>query len=284
VLVDVREQILAASNVYTPSERRVADACLNAYPTVAFETVASIARRSGTSPPTVIRFATKAGFTGFSELQQHVRASVEEDWTRALDRLERTDRPGSNWLDRGLQADLENLVRTYHGVGAEQFAQITALFADSRRHVYLAGGEITHGLCLSAAALLSWIRDDVFVLGRTPAELPTQLAAIKPGSVVLAFHLRRLTRRMHHIIDAAAIAGAETIVVTNSPTLPIPQGVRHVLVLHQQGAGSVLDSYTAAASLLNSLAAAIAHHHRRKLPTRFRRQEATWQIMDTYLE
>lgn len=284
MLVDVREQIMAASNAYTPSERRVADACLTAYPTVAFETVASIARRAGTSPPTVIRFATKAGFNGFSELQHHVRASVEEDWTRALDRLERTDRPGSNWLDRGLEADLDNLVRTYRGVGAEQFAQITALLADSRRHVYLAGGEITHGLCLSAAALFSWVRDDVFVLGRTPAELPTQLAAIQPGSVVVAFHLRRLTRRMHHTIEAAGIAGAEIIVVTNSPTLPLPQGVRHVLVLHQQGAGSVLDSYTAAASLLNSLAAAIAHHHRRQLPTRFRRQEASWQAMNTYLE
>jgi DNA-binding MurR/RpiR family transcriptional regulator len=282
--MDVRERILAASPTYTPSERRVADVCLQSYPKIAFDTVARIARQADTSPPTVIRFATKAGFGGFTDLRQHVRASVEGDWTRALDRLDRREPPAGDWLTRGLTADVANLTSTYSSVASDQFNDLAALVADPARRVYLAGGEITHGLCLSAAALLGWIRDDVHVIGQSPAETPTQLSAIPPGSVMLAFHLRRLTREMRHVIESACAADADVTVATNSPTLPLPERVRRVIVLHMRGAGDVLDSYTAAASLLNSLAAAVAHLRRDALRDRFDRLEHTWRRMDVYLE
>jgi DNA-binding MurR/RpiR family transcriptional regulator len=282
--MDVRKQILAASGTYTPSERRVADACLQSYPRVAFDTVARIARQAETSPPTVIRFATKAGFAGFADLQQHVRTSLEGDWSRAIDRLHRRQDTTGDWLARGLDADVENLAATYRNLTADQFNDIAKLMADPKRRVYFAGGEVTHGLCVSAAALFGWLRDGVEVIGRTPAEIPTQLSAMEPGSVLVAFHLRRLTHHMKDVIEAASAARAEVVVVTNSPTLPLPEAVRHLIVLHMRGAGDVLDSYTAAASLINSLAAAVAHLTRPQLRSRFDRLERTWRALEVYVE
>jgi DNA-binding MurR/RpiR family transcriptional regulator len=284
MLMDVREQILAASAGYTPSERRVADVCIQAYPRIAFDTVARIATESKTSPPTVIRFATKAGFGGFADMQQRVRASLEGDWSRAIDRLDRREGTGGDWLARGLAADIENLTATYRNITVDQFADIAALLADPKRHVYFAGGEITHGLCLSAAALFGWLRDDVNVIGRTPAETPTQLSAMVPGAVLVAFHLRRLTHHMRDVIEVSCAAHADVIVVTNSPTLPLPDGIRHVIVLHMRGAGDILDSYTAATSLVNTLAAEVAHLTRSRLRTRFDRLERTWTALDVYVE
>lgn len=284
-MADVREQILAASARFTPSERRVADVCLQAYPRIAFDTVARIATESKTSPPTVIRFATKAGFAGFADLQQHVRTSLEGDWSRAIDRLVHPERPSSaDWLRRGLDADLENLSRTYHNLTGGEFEAIAKLLADPTRTIYFAGGEITHGLCMSAASLFRWLRDQVEVIGASPAQTPTQLSEMRAGSVLVAFHLRRLRHEMRDIIETACRADAEVIVVTNSPTLPLPDRVRHVILLHMHGAGDVLDSYTAATSLLNTFAAAIAHLKRTELRSRFDRLERTWEALEVYME
>jgi DNA-binding MurR/RpiR family transcriptional regulator len=282
--MDVREQILAASGTYTPSERRVADACLQSYPRIAFDTVARVARQADTSAPTVIRFATKAGFAGFSDLQQHVRTSLEGDWSSAIDRLHRPQETSGDWLTRGLEADIENLTATYRNMNIVQFNDIAQLLADPTRRVYFAGGEITHGLCVSAAALFGWLRDGVEVIGRTPAEAPTQLSAMEPGSVLVAFHLRRLTHHLNDVIEASCAARAEVVVITNSPTLPLPDTVRHLIVLHMHGVGDVLDSYTAATSLINSLAAAVAHHTRPQLRSRFDRLERTRRVLDVYIE
>ena len=282
--MNVPDQILAASADYTPSERRVADVCLQTYPRVAFDTVARIASESKTSPPTVIRFATRAGFGGFADLRQSVRRSLEGDWPPAIERLHRREAASGDWLARGLDADIENLTATYHHLPIDRFNDIAALLADRERRLCFAGDEITHGLCLSAAALFGWLRDDVEVIGRTAAETPTQLSAMAPGSVLVAFHLRRLTHHVQHVIEASCAAQAEVVVVTNSPTLPLPDRVRHVIVLHMRGAGDVLDSYTAATSLINSLAAAVAHLTRPELRSRFDRLERTWAALDVYVE
>jgi len=283
--MDVLEQIRGECERYTQAERRVADYCLQSYPRVVFETVAVVAAQSTTSAPTVMRFAAKAGFDGFSDLQRAVRESLEGDWTRALDRLGRgAPRGKPPWPVRCLQADLGNLERTYRQIPPEAFADIVNLLADEGRAVYLIGGEITHGMCLSFAGLLGWLRDDVNVLGTSASRLPSELATIPPRSVLFALHLRRLTQTMRDVIEISARGGCEVIVATNSPTLPLPESVRHVLILHMRGPGGVLDSYTAIASIMNGLAAAVAERRREQLRERFDRFEQTWTEMGVYIE
>lgn len=281
----VLQRIEAAGQVYTPRERLVADHCLRTYPKLAFETVVTLAEQTGTSAPTVMRFAVKAGFNGFSDLQQQVRCSMEGDWSRVLDRLEGGPRPNpSRWHTRSLQADRENLERTYRNISPDTFDEIAMLLADVRRPLMLAGGEITHGLCISFAALLSWLRDDVGVFGTGALPLSTQLMRLSSDSVVFAMHLRRLTRNTSHIIEVACERGADVIVATNSPTLSVPATVRHVVVMNLEGSGGVIDSYTAAASLTNGLAAAVAELLRPGLRDRFDRLEKTWTALDIHAE
>jgi DNA-binding MurR/RpiR family transcriptional regulator len=284
-LDDAITRIQQAGDRYTASERRVADFCVQTFPRVVFETVATLALATSTSPPTVMRFAHKAGFQGFSDLQRAAKDAIDGDWERALDRLRKSRRgPESSWTSRGLTADLTNLERTYEGVNAGDFDDVIALLADDRRALYLAGGEVTHGICLSFAAMLQWLRDDVHVLGTSAAHLSSELAQLRPGSVLFCFHLRRITHLSSQVIAAALDAKCDAIVVTNSPTLPLPELVRHVLVLHLQGAGGVIDSYTAAASIVNTLAAGVADARRDVLIERFNRLEETWRLLGIYIE
>ncbi len=62
--------IAAVSSDLTPTQRRIADAVLAEPTLLAFGTVSDLADRVGTSRPSIVRFATKLGFEGYTDLQQ----------------------------------------------------------------------------------------------------------------------------------------------------------------------------------------------------------------------
>jgi len=64
--------IAAVSNDLTPTERRIAEAVLEDPSLLAFGTVADLARQVGVSRPSVVRFAVKLGFDGYTSLQESV--------------------------------------------------------------------------------------------------------------------------------------------------------------------------------------------------------------------
>src|SRR5699024_1811148 len=69
VPMTLAERIAEAASRLTGAERRVALAVGDDPKIVAFGTVAQLAAHSGTSGPTVLRFASKLGFSGFAQLQ-----------------------------------------------------------------------------------------------------------------------------------------------------------------------------------------------------------------------
>ncbi len=284
--LSMQARIEGAADRYTPSERRIADYILRSYPEVAFVTASTLARATDTSAPTIVRFAKTIGFSGFSELQQNIRMAMEGDWSRVLDRLEGRPHVGADarWHARSLRADSESLRRSYYNVTPDTFDRVAELLADVERPLFLAGGEITRGICISFAALLSWLRDDVTVFEHSSVPFPIQVAGLPAEAVVFAMHLRRTTRSTNFLIETACERGASVVVATNSPTLAIPAGVDSVLVMNLNGAGDVLDSYTALASITNGLAATVAELLRPRLRERFDRLEVAWSALGVYSE
>src|SRR6266571_5947358 len=70
----------------SPAERRLARVLLASYPIAGLESVARFAERAGVSPPTVTRFITKLGFTGYPEFQEVLRHEVQARLSSPLGR------------------------------------------------------------------------------------------------------------------------------------------------------------------------------------------------------
>lgn len=62
----------------TDAERRVARELLADYPAAGLGTSHSLAKLAGVSAPTVVRFATRLGFSGFTDLQHHLRTEISQ--------------------------------------------------------------------------------------------------------------------------------------------------------------------------------------------------------------
>ena len=79
--------VAAVGDRLTPTERRIAEAVLAEPTLLAFGTVSDLADRVGTSRPSIVRFAGKLGFDGYSDLQTHVRRTLSHQLSRPSDRI-----------------------------------------------------------------------------------------------------------------------------------------------------------------------------------------------------
>ena len=82
---DLAERIRDASSQLAPAERRVARTVLAGYPMAGLETVATLAERAGTSPPTVLRLLSRLGFDGYPAFQRAIKAELAARLTSPVD-------------------------------------------------------------------------------------------------------------------------------------------------------------------------------------------------------
>src|SRR6202171_241195 len=88
----VMELVRQRLDSLSPAERKLARVLLASYPIAGLESVARFAERARVSPPTVTRFITKLGFSGYPEVQETLRNEVQARLSSPLTRY-RVDQP-----------------------------------------------------------------------------------------------------------------------------------------------------------------------------------------------
>jgi DNA-binding MurR/RpiR family transcriptional regulator len=270
----VLDLIADAANRFTPSERRVAEAVISDPKVVAFGTVAQLAEISGSSGPTVLRFAAKLGFEGFVELQGSVQEEIADQLRPATQRIR--ERPLSDVIGRTLAADLDNVRSTLGDVDAADFRTAIDLLSDRRRRVFVIASEISGGAGQLLAGQLDLLRDGVFQITGTPVKVSRDLVRVEPLDVVIVFDLRRYERWLLEVTARAATTGATLIALTDGRLSPLAERAALTFVVSARGVGP-FDSVVGAMSLVNALIAAVAARLRRSATGRLDAVEASWR-------
>jgi len=74
----VHEQIEKKSKTMTPSERKLATTLLADYPYAGLVSIHELASRAEVSPPSISRFVTKIGLTGYQDMQRRLIDELKE--------------------------------------------------------------------------------------------------------------------------------------------------------------------------------------------------------------
>jgi DNA-binding MurR/RpiR family transcriptional regulator len=265
--------IEAASPTLTRSERRVAETVIEDPKIVAFGTVAQLATRSGSSGPTVLRFAAKLGFAGFVELQAAIQEEIADQLRPATQRIR--ERYSGDVVNRALAADLDNVKRTLEGIEARDFNETVELVADRRHGVWVIASEYSGTPARHLAQQLDLLRDGVEMLDGPPPRVSRRLMSLEPGDVLLALDLRRYERWLLDAVTRADERGALVVAITDSRLSPLADVARHTFVVAARGVGP-FDSPTGAIALVHALGAAVAARLRRSATGRLDRIEASW--------
>ena len=270
----VFDLISDAANRFTPSERRVAEAVMQDPKVVAFGTVAQLAEFSGSSGPTVLRFAAKLGFDGFVELQASVQEEIADQLRPATQRIR--ERPLSDVLGRTLAADLDNVRTTLGEVEPADFRTAVELLADRRRRVFVIASEVSGGAGRLLAGQLDLLRDGVSEITGTPGEgvaRPRAHRARRRGGRLRPSPLRAVGARGD---GARADTGATLIALTDGRLSPLAERAELTFVVAARGVGP-FDSAVGAMSLVHALIAAVAARLRRSATGRLDAVEESWR-------
>lgn len=275
------ERIAEAAGRLTAAERRVAQSVADDPKIVAFGTVAQLAAHSGTSGPTVLRFAAKLGFSGFAQLQAAVQEEIADALRPATERIR--ERPPSDVLSRALTTDLENVRATLEAVNPDELRAAVELLADRRRAVHVLAGEFSRGVGMLLVTELEMLRDHVTLFGGSPVRVSRLVSSVANDDIVIAIDHRRYERWVLDTSARLVEAGAVLIAITDSALSPLAQRARHTFVVSARSPGP-FDSHVGTVAIVDALMASVATRLRRSAVERLDAVEAAWSASRDLVE
>lgn len=276
--MEVAERIGQTGAELTRAERRVAEVVLAQPQLVAFGTVAELAGAAGAGAATVVRFATKLGFEGFTDLQAVVQRDLARQLRPAAERIR--EPAGSDSISRHLELELENVRASLGGLDPGALRDVVEHLADPGRRVFLLSGDASLGVATQFAADLTALRDGVGIINGNDVAVQRSLALLTPSDVVVTIDLRRYDRWVVEAAAAAKASGAWCLAVTDSLLSPLTAAAQRTFVVEAASAGP-FDSHVGTLALLNLLAAGVADRLRVVAADRLDRTEMAWRTHDS---
>ncbi|MGI9643281.1 MAG: MurR/RpiR family transcriptional regulator [Acidimicrobiia bacterium] len=267
--------IAAASDRLTPTERRIATAVLDDPTLLAFGTVSHLAERCDTSRPSIVRFAHKLGFRGYTDLQEQVRLGLSQRIARPSERIRQAGTASDAdriALESSLSAVLDEL-------SAERLTALAAPI-ESAENVWILSGETSRAGAHVLHSGLSMLRRNVrlvedHAIGRTLGG-----ATSADTAVVLDFLRYRRTTQL--AAEALVRRGLTLVAITDGPLSPLAALTDlwcHVTV----PAVGPFDSSLPAVAAAELLVAQVARDMPKTATSRIDETESLWESTETFL-
>lgn len=247
---DIEARIAAASDRLTESEKRLAEAVLEAGGDLSAFTAGELAGRAGVSAATAARFFRRLGYQSYGDLRRTARAA--RTWGSPLYELA-ASRPAD--FDRHVAQDIENLRRLAAELPPATLDAAVALLASARR-LNVLGFRNSAALAAYARGLLAQVRPDVRLLPLPGQTLAEDLVGLGPDDALLVFGFRRRPPALREAMAVVREVGVRILLVTDASAARTAHLASITLRCPNQGA-SLFDSYVAPMSLTNYLCAAV---------------------------
>jgi DNA-binding MurR/RpiR family transcriptional regulator len=207
----------------TEAERRVGRALLDDYPMVGLETMATFAKRAGTSGPTILRFTRRLGFESYSAFGEVLRREINERLQSPLSRY--AARPGADsrqdTRDLVAQAQRRNIEIAERDLPMADFTRAVALLADPQRNLLCIGGRFSSMIAGYFQHYLRELRPGVRMIRDNSAAWADYLLDVRSGDVLIVFDFRRYQRDVLELVKGAVEQQAEVILITDIWHSPI---------------------------------------------------------------
>jgi DNA-binding MurR/RpiR family transcriptional regulator len=236
----------------TPAQRRIATHIVEHGAETAFLSSVELAEQTGVSQPSVTRFATALGFSGYSDLQRTIR-----DIVRADDSRRPVDMP-QNKMQSAVNRSVSNLMALN-----DLLSDLTAL--NEAAELLASSPVLVYG-CRSSAAFAAHfayfgrkIHPDLRLASGATTVVLEQLAEARLAGAqsLLAVILPRYPREAAEVLRFASSTGTRVVLVTDSVASPLAEHAEIVLAA-AVNPELVFDTAVAPLQLLGSLLEAIA--------------------------
>jgi DNA-binding MurR/RpiR family transcriptional regulator len=265
------------------AQRKIAKYVLNHPEAVPFFTVGKLAKMTGVSEATVVRFAMFLGFSGYPEWQRAMQESVK----RQLTTVERLKISGEVYdsEDKAVfdmfQEDIERIKAMSAQMDMESFRQAVQYIIEAKRIFIIANRS-----AVSLGTFLEFYLDVLLEnaeLIRNPHGISEKLFRLNEDDVVIALSFARYTKSTIEAVAFAKDRGSKIIAITDHLLSPlVPYG--NVTLCAPTEMPSFIDSFVAPLSLINALITEVGRRKRSEVEKHLSDLEETWKRFHVFYE
>ncbi|MEM7227229.1 MAG: MurR/RpiR family transcriptional regulator [Planctomycetota bacterium] len=273
--MSIEDLIAPVNDRLTPTERRIARAVTDDPSLVAFGTVTDLAERVGTSPPSIVRFASKLGFEGFRGLQHEIRNGLSERLIRPSVRIRRPH--GSMAPTRQSVTDAVDAV--FEALDEKRLTALATPIAEAR-NVWILSGETSRAGAHALSSGLSMIRPHVtLVEDHTTGR---NLSGADATDTAVIFDFERYRRSSITAARTLADLGVAIVAITDGPLSPLASLAQTWCGLTIPAVGP-FDSSAPTVVAAEMIVARVARELGDSARERIDQLEALWEATGTFL-
>jgi len=275
--MEVEQRVQTQAAALTPSERRIAETVLAEPQLVAFGTVADVAEAARVGTATVVRFAVKLGFDGYTQLQASVQADLSGRLRPAVERIRDQPNVDDALADRHAEVESANVRSTLAAADRTAGRAVVRRLADERHPVLVLSGVASRGVALQFVGDLAQLRPGVELLDGNQVDIVRTLATTPGDCTLVVLDLRRYER---WLLDALALAtDALVIALTDNVLSPLATVADHRFVVSAASTGP-FDSHVGTLALLDLFVVEVAATRRDAAADRLDAIEEAWSAAD----
>jgi DNA-binding MurR/RpiR family transcriptional regulator len=274
-VVSTLDLIAAVSSDLTPTQRRIAEAALAEPTLLAFGTVSDLAGRVGTSRPSIVRFATKLGFEGYTDLQQHVRNDLSHRLSRPSERI----RSGGDQTASARTAINDAIASVFDAVEGERIDALVTPIVQAKK-VWVLSGETSLAGARALQSGLSMVRPGVRWLEEH--SFGAELSDATPGDTAVVIDFPRYRKQVTLAARVLCEAGVTVVAITDSPLSPLVELADTWSQIKVPAVGP-FDSSVPIVALCELIVAKVARELQDVATDRIDRIEALWDQTETFV-
>jgi DNA-binding MurR/RpiR family transcriptional regulator len=253
-----RERVIRKAADLPPQQRAMADYVLEHLTAVPFLSVPELARRVGVSEATVVRFAQRIGYPGFSELKMELVDILQNRLNGATD--EAPEVVAEDVLASVATLEVTNIGRSVEALDRRDFDAVADAMFEAEC-VYTFGMGVSSLLAELAAYNLLQVGIRATPLSNRFTSPREQLVGLGEGDLLVAISLPPYSRQSLDLLADAKQLGIATLAICDRPTAPAANLSRWSLPIKSDNM-MFTNAIAAVTVLLNALVTQIATSHR----------------------
>ncbi|WP_445493910.1 MurR/RpiR family transcriptional regulator [Photorhabdus sp. SF281] len=265
-LNEFQEQVRSRYGQLSKRLQQVARYVLDNTNSVAFDTVAVIAREADVPPSTLIRFANAFYFSGFNEMKQLFRVHMVEETASYADRarlfreLDGEQEPledPQHILQEFARSNVQAMQQLATRTAPEDLKNAVDLLAKAK-NIYIIGLRRSFSVAVYLSYALSHLECRPLLVDGLGGMFREQINLIGQEDVVVSISFTPYAEETVMISERAAKAGAKQIVITDSQISPLAS-FSDVCFVIKEAQVDAFRSQSATLCLVQSLAVSLAY-------------------------
>jgi len=253
----IKEKIISKYDSLPKNQKKIADHFINNFDKIPFLNVHDLSAITGSSVASVVRFAQRAGFNGFSDLRNAIANSLQKDlYNKEYFPLFEKHKVKDDVLTEVANVDINNINNTLNIAERKTFSYVVERISNSER-IFTAGLGISYLLAEILAYQLTQVGISSSVLTHSHSLFNEQILFLKPNDLLLVFSFPPYSKETIEAAEFAKRKKIEVIAITNELAAPITFFAKASLIVKSENM-LFTNSFAAISVLINAIATACA--------------------------